>query len=866
MDKPLLERRHALNLLSTAVTDATSGLSSVALVPGEAGIGKSSLVRAFLAGLDAAVTVMVGACDDLLTPRTFGPLRDAAGQHAGALRAALTAEPDREAVYQALVRDLTPESGAAVLVVEDVHWADDATIDALRYLAPRVDVLRSLVVLTFRDGEVGPEHPLRRLLGALATAPVTRIELHPLSVHAIERLGAGARAEELHAMTGGNPFFVTEVLAGPDVAVPRTVVDAVTARVRQLPAAARLALEQLAVVPSHCEPWLVDALLGGPDVLADAERHGILEVRREGFFFRHELARRALLEGLPKVRQVVLHRAVLAQLTGRPGVDLSRIMHHAVAARDSGAVLDAGPAAAREAARAGSHRQALEHYEHVMEYADALPESERARLLAEYSWQLYAAQRHLEAIDSAARATRLWERLGDPVELGHALVVLSRSSFMADRPAEALRALDRAVDVLRPTGDGSAMAQAQTYRAAVLALSDRQEEALDVLVVARALAEESDRADLVALTENYRGCARADLGDRAGLADLRSSLARSLEIGHHEYAARAYTNLGEVLFQLRRYDELEDCLEEGLRFTADHDLPGHAYNLAAHRAMLLAVRGHWTDAESRLRRLVATVPDPGQLARLTLPPLGRLLARRGIDEAKGVLDRAWDLAQRNGTLLALAPAGLALVEWAWLFGDLSRADAQVRLLLERTTTPAASRTRGELLAYLSRAGHPVEPFPGCPPEWAASIRRDWRAAGQAWDRVGDPYERALDLAGSGEVAVTLEALMILDRLGATAAASIVRARLRSLGVARVPRGRHPTTRANPGGLTDRQCDVLVLLADGLTNSEIARRLVLSHRTVDHHVSAILTALGVASRREAARRAHEMGLAPLPSGV
>lgn len=108
--------------------------------------------------------------------------------------------------------------------------------------------------------------------------------------------------------------------------------------------------------------------------------------------------------------------------------------------------------------------------------------------------------------------------------------------------------------------------------------------------------------------------------------------------------------------------------------------------------------------------------------------------------------------------------------------------------------------------------------------------------------------------------------MILDRLGATAAASIVRARLRSLGVARVPRGRHPTTRANPGGLTDRQCDVLVLLADGLTNSEIARRLVLSHRTVDHHVSAILTALGVASRREAARRAHEMGLAPLPSGV
>jgi DNA-binding CsgD family transcriptional regulator len=862
--RQLLERGHALRLLGTAVAEARAGRSSFVLVPGEAGIGKSSLVRAFLATLDDTVTVLPGACDDLLTPRTFGPLRDAAEYGAGTLRAALTADPDRESVYRALAEELAPPGGTAVLVIEDAQWADDATIDALRYLAPRIDGLGAVVVLTFRDGEVGPEHPLRRLLGALATAPVTRIALHPLSRDAVERLGAGPRASELHAVTGGNPFFVTEVLACPDLAVPHTVVDAVTARLRLLGEPARRALEQLAVVPSHCEPWLVDALLAGPDALADAERHGIVEARRDGFAFRHELARRAVLEGLPVARQVALHRAVLDQLAGRPGVDLSRLVHHAVAAGDAGTVLAAGPAAAREAARSGSHRQSLEHYEHVMAYAHTLPDADRARLLVEYGWELYVAQRHADSIEATSRAVRLWERVGDPVQLGQALVVLSRSSYMADRPADALRALDRAVQVLRATGDQPAIAYAETYRAAVLVLTDRQEEALDRLTAVQALAAAAGRPDLVALCHNYLGCARADLGDPAGVTDLRQSLAMCLELGHHEYAARAYTNLGEVLFQLRRYDELEDCLEQGLRFTAEHDLPGHAYNLQAHRALLLALRGSWADAERRLRRLLATVPDPGQMARLTLPPLGRLLARRGDPAAEEVLSRGWRLAMRNNTLLALGPAGVAVLEWAWLVGEVDRADEQVELLYRRTSGPGAVRIRAELLAYLGRAGVPVQPFPGCPPEWAAVIRGDWAAAAASWARIGDPYERALALASSGLVDPTLEALAVLDGLGAQAAATAVRRRLRELGVARIPRGRQPTTRTNPAGLTDRQLDVLALLAEGLTNAEIAQRLVVSPRTVDHHVSAVLMTLGVGSRREAARRAYELGLVPLPS--
>jgi DNA-binding CsgD family transcriptional regulator len=224
-----------------------------------------------------------------------------------------------------------------------------------------------------------------------------------------------------------------------------------------------------------------------------------------------------------------------------------------------------------------------------------------------------------------------------------------------------------------------------------------------------------------------------------------------------------------------------------------------------------------------------------------------------------VIGRAWTSALRNGSLAALAPAGLAAVEAAWLAGDPHRADEAVALLLDRTAGPAGADVRGELLRYLARAGEPVETFPGCPAVWEAGLAGSWREAADLWGKTGDPYERALELADSGSGPAALEALEVLDRLGAVAAARLVRGRLRELGVTHVPRGRTRASLANPAGLTDRQVDVLALLATGLTNAEIAADLVVSTRTVDHHVSAILTRLEVATRREAARRAVELGL-------
>jgi len=353
-------------------------------------------------------------------------------------------------------------------VLEDVHWADDATLDVLGYAARRVESLPALIVLTYRDDEVGPRHPLQRLLGTLAGAPpLHRVALAPLSRAAVRRLaaGTGADADAVHRITAGNPFFVTEVLAAPGEHVPASVLDAVTARIARLSPPCRAALDRLSVVPTRAAPELLGPELG---VLAEAEAAGVIEADASGLAFRHELARRAVEQSLPAIRRRLLNAAVLAVLQAQERPDPARLMHHALAADDVDTIVAVGPAAARAAAAAGSHRQALAHFDAVRPHLDRLPLPERAAMLDAHAWELYNAHRFREAVETGRAAARLLSGLGDREAHGACLVRLSRHLFMAGETGEAEEVAEQAIEVL----DGRP--QARLNRGAILAMTGDQ--------------------------------------------------------------------------------------------------------------------------------------------------------------------------------------------------------------------------------------------------------------------------------------------------------------------------------------------------------------------------------------------------------
>ena len=355
----LLERQAELQMLSTAVERAGRGAGSVVLVLGEAGIGKTSLVKAFAAAMAGRARILAGSCEDLLTPRALGPLRDAARlAPGGPLAAALSPSADPDFVFAAVCDELAAPPAPVVLVIEDAHWADGATLDVLRYLGTRVQDLPAVLVMTYRDDALPRDHPLRGVLGVLTSTAATRLQLTRLTSDAVRELAAATNLDpgELFQLTSGNPFFVTEVLANPCDAVPLTVVDAVLARVRTLSPAAQAALDRLAVIPSGAEVGLVRILVDDLAPVAEAERAGVVEVRDDVVSFRHELARRAVAESLPASVRLALNADVLCALRGRDDCDPFRALHHAVEAGDDAAVIAHGEAAAREATRVGAHR------------------------------------------------------------------------------------------------------------------------------------------------------------------------------------------------------------------------------------------------------------------------------------------------------------------------------------------------------------------------------------------------------------------------------------------------------------------------------------------------------------------------------
>ena len=857
----LLERETELEVLEAAATAADQGDGAVVVVSGEAGIGKTQLMRAFARSRGTDTRFLWGGCDDLATPRALGPFHDIALQVGGELRQVLWEGGARAAVFDAVFEAVDTGIQTTVVILEDVHWADEATMDVIKFLGRRIGRLGAVLVLTYRAEEVVAGHPLLPALGDLPSSEVRRLQLSPLTETAVAKLAASRSdlTEELYELTRGNPFLVTEALMADGATVPATVRDAIQARTARLSSAGRAVADFVSVVPSQTERWLVSVLPEfTQDGLEECRDRGLIEFDSDAIWYRHELVRGAVEESLTPHRRRELNALAYAELAERDE-DFARIVHHARRAEDAEAIAQYAPMAGRHAAASASHREAVAHLRLAVEYAGGASLEDRAATLTDYARECYLTNDPMEALDASRKALEAWRELGDDEQVGVVLRLLSRLHWWLGNGDEAERAGIEAIEVLESVAGSSELAMAYSNLGQVYMLAQRSGSAEKWATKAIELARSTGDHRALAHALNNLGSARVRIGDLSGYGLLEQSLEISLLENLDEHAGRAYANLIWTALDNREYHKADRLLEDGLEFAKQTELAGSIYYITAERARLAFERGDWARAEEDARWVLGRPEEPGITRMPALATWARLSVRRGDPEASNALDEAWKAAEPTGELQRIAPVAAARAESAWLSGDQSAVVEAIADAYGLSIAAGQPWILDEMAFWMWRAGETVAPLTNAKSPYAMQIAGSWQPAAAAWRELGCPYEQATAMADSEEPSTLLEALEIYDGLGALPAGRLVRERLRRMGVKGVRRGPRAETRSNPAGLTPRQAEVLALLTDGMTNGEIAERLYVSRKTIDHHVSALLTKLDVKTRHEAVVVAKDRGL-------
>lgn len=860
----LLERGPVLLELSHYLADADKGHGRLVFVGGEAGVGKTWLVRRFAELIRDRTSLLIGSCDPVSTPRPLGPLLDIVDRFENHY---IDLSTSRDQIFRDLLAAISLSKKTTVLAFEDVHWADEATLDLLRFLARRIEDRRAVVIATFRNDEVGDLHPLRQVLGDTATAPgARRLNIQPLSINSVRSMAAGSGLDinELYRQTGGNPFFVSEILATPNELIPPTIRDAVIARVGRLSARARSVLEAASAIGLRSEPWLLTSVIESNAAgIEDCLESGVLIADDEDgtYIFRHELARISVLDTVAPHRRRELNRQILTVLRERQEtpLDAARLAHHAEEAGDIDAVLAFTPEAARRASKLSAHRDAIAQYQRALRFKDRLSPDERARILEEYARECAATDRYEEAITISRQVVDHWHDAGDRFKEAETLGLLCGYLVSNGRALEAQPMCSKAIELLEQFPPGAELGEAYARQARIHIVDREYDKAIELSQKALDVAEQIGNVRTRVLALHRFGTATLLKGDDEGESLLRYALSLSLNARIPVEASGVYLALASSWFQLYEFDRAEPYLLESIKFADEHQLGGFLTPTLGWYALLMMHRGRWSEVEEPARNVLNRehVSIVGRI--LALTALGRLYARKGDSRAAKVLDDALMLAEPTQMVMYLPSVHAARAEHAWLAGDLESVRKEAQSSLDLALEKRHPWFAGELLSWLTLAGESVDVPDWIAPAFRMQIAGDFQAAADEWKRRGCPYETAQALLGSDDENTLRDALDSFERLGAEPAAKHVRRRLRELGVKSIPRGPHESTRSNSAGLTRREIEIVQLLSDGLRNNEIAERLFLSPKTVDHHVSSVLSKLGVKVRAQVRGEAERRGL-------
>ncbi|MCW3493813.1 ATP-binding protein [Microbacterium sp. SSM24] len=847
----LFERASQLDELAEAVRRirATDGSWSgaVVTVAGDAGAGKTSLIGAALADLPAGMRVLRAGCDPLTTPRPLGPIRDVQQ-----MLGDTTAAESLLGVEARFTADVA--AVPTVLVIDDAQWIDAASVEVLRFLLRRIESLPVALVIAHREVPLG--HDLLALLGDSARMDsAVRLSLPPLSADAVRQVLGEHKAdpERVLALTGGNPFFVAEIARHRGEGLPRTVRDAVISSTTGLTSDELEALQLIATAPDAFDDRLLPYMDIDVPTLRRLEATGLLVRSRGGIAFRHELARLAIVESSGLGAAPLLHRRVLDAWERVGTADDAVLTHHAAAAGDPERTLRYAALAAEDATRTGSHTEAVAFLTLALAQLDS-DTAERAGLLEQLSTEQYMVSRLQASLSSIDAALRIREHLNDGDGISTAHDRRAVVEYYSARRREA----ERHADAAASSGAGpDAQASAQATRA-YLAYRRHDLETARGIAAAQRAAPTTDAASLrLSITEaasdlvDGRTAAREELVRHAN-----SALRRSLD----EIGTTAYSNLSALDIEHRRLSDAEAVLAESIPLTIDRDIPVCRQWQTGMRSRLHLLRGRWA---ASAEDAAAVLDDRGAPLAAAWPHIvsAQLGMRRGgADEVDAHLAAAWALSIELDEALVSLAVRSATAELAWHRGRPdARLDDAERELAMAWKIPGTQWAAGDLRVWLARLGRNGIGSPDLPEPYRLELDGQHAKSAKGWRDLGVPYDAALAALHSSDEATAAAGLAALDALDVPATAARARANLTARGIRSLPSRPRAGTAANPSGLTNRQLDVARLVARGLTNAELAAELYISPKTADHHVSAVLAKLGMASRRDIVRSAPALGL-------
>lgn len=877
MQTRLLEREQAIRTFnSLASASRTSGM--LVCVSGEAGIGKTAFIEHIRSSLPAHRFYWSG-CDALLTPRPLSPIFELISDIDASLLETLESASMVTWVSATVFHALEKLDTASILVVEDIHWADNATLDVLKYIARRISFLPCLLCISFRDEEIIDKHPAKALLEVMPAAHTQRIELLPLSLSAVAQIVGTEDADvnrdpdQIYRATGGNPLFVTEMLAtpfNPDKWIPASVRDTVASRLQKMPAPLREFIETLAVMPYSIPLQLADVLFEHQlqIYMEQSLNARILEFdSRQSIRFRHELTRLAVLECMSVLRQRECHLTLLSALESTQfATNNSWLVQHAQGALNADKTIDYAMRAATQAASVGAHKEAAEYLARALEFSDNAEPLVVAELHEKWAYET-GLTTHMKTpvVDAVRHAIALYREQNKLDSVGKNLRHLARLYWYQGQSLRAEQTALEAIKIFESLGPSNELALAYSMRAQFDMLNDRTDAAITWSDKALALEQTFPNPQVRAHALTNKGSALVLNGEDSGRTFLLQSLQIAKQHNLHEDAARVFTNLSDYLVRFKRLDEADACITEGIQYDVAHDLDSWTYYLVGIQATLRLEQGRTQDAIT-IAEGVQKLSNQTMLMKLpALIVLGRAQSRTGILQSQQTLERALEHAQTINENQYVIPVRLAMIEHAFFYAEADEASEHFAWFDSIDKSILNQWQLGELWLWTTLL-HPTsfaEKIHNMASAFASLKLDRVHKAADAFTKRGMHFMAGLARLSwlykkqcpAGELTEMLnQAYHSFSLAEANTAMTYVRKMATALGFEQAlpkrKRGPYAESKKHPLGLTKKEQAVLKLLTNGATNQAIATSLCRSTRTVENHVSSILSKMNVTNRLQA----------------